>query len=66
MNVLSLFDGMSCGQIALNRIGIVPTAYYASEIDKPAQKVSAANFPNTIYVGDVRNVDVKTVFRNFK
>jgi len=58
MNVLSLFDGMSCGQIALNRIGIVPTAYYASEIDKPAQKVSAANFPNTIYVGDVRNVDV--------
>ena len=34
MNVLSLFDGMSCGQIALNRIGITPTKYYASEIDK--------------------------------
>ncbi len=58
MKVLSLFDGMSCGQIALNRIGILPTKYYASEIDVPAQKVSKANFPNTIYLGDVRDLDV--------
>ena len=53
MNVLSLFDGMSCGQIALNRIGIKPNKYYASEIDKHAMQVSKANYPNTIYVGDV-------------
>lgn len=53
MNVLSLFDGMSCGQIALNRIGIKPTKYYASEIDKHAMTVSKANYPDTIYVGDV-------------
>jgi len=52
MNVLSLFDGMSCGQIALNRIGIKPTKYYASEIDKYAIKVSQANYPDTIHLGD--------------
>lgn len=53
MNVLSLFDGMSCGQVALNRIGITPTKYYASEIDKHAIKVAQHNFPNTIQLGDV-------------
>lgn len=58
MKVLSLFDGMSCGQIALNRIGIKPSIYYASEIDKYAQIVSKANYPDTVYLGDVRNVDV--------
>jgi len=57
-NVLSLFDGMSCGQIALNRIGKTPDIYYASEIDKYAQIVSKANYPNTVYLGDVRLVDV--------
>lgn len=53
MNVLSLFDGMSCGQIALNRIGIKPTKYYASELDKYAIKVTQANYPDTMQLGDV-------------
>lgn len=55
MNVLSLFDGMSCGQIALNRIGITPANYYASEVDKYAIKVTQANYPNTVQMGDVMN-----------
>ncbi len=58
INVLSLFDGLSCGQIALERINIKVENYYASEIDKYAQIVSKANYPNTIYIGDVRFVDV--------
>lgn len=53
MNVLSLFDGMSCGQLALKNAGVHVTNYYASEIDKYAMKVTNANFPNTIQVGDV-------------
>lgn len=54
MRVLSLFDGMSCGQIALKEVGITPEVYYASEIDKFAIKQTQLNFPNTIQVGDVR------------
>jgi DNA (cytosine-5)-methyltransferase 3A len=57
MNVLSLFDGMSCGQIALNRAGISYDKYYASEIDKHAIKVTQHNYPNTIQLGSV--IDVK-------
>lgn len=57
MNVLSLFDGMSCGMIALERSGIKVDNYLASEIDKYAQIVSKANFPKTVYIGDVRNID---------
>ena len=57
MNVLSLFDGMSCGQIALNRAGIKYDAYFASEVDKYAIKVAQANYPNTIQIGDVTKVD---------
>ena len=53
MKVLSLFDGMSCGQIALNRIGINPDVYYASELDKYAIKVTQANYPDTVQLGDV-------------
>jgi DNA (cytosine-5)-methyltransferase 3A len=53
MNVLSLFDGMSCGQIALNKMEIKYDSYYASEIDKHAIKVTQTNFPNTIQLGDV-------------
>jgi DNA-cytosine methyltransferase len=53
MRVLSLFDGLSCGQIALNRIGIKPEVYYAAEVDKYAIKVTQANYPNTIQLGDV-------------
>ena len=56
MNILSLFDGLSCGQIALNNIGIKPSKYYASEIDKYAIKVRDKNFPDTIDVGDVTKV----------
>ena len=56
MNVLSLFDGMSCGQIALNRLGIKYDKYYAAEIDKHSIAVTMANFPDTIQLGDVRNV----------
>jgi DNA (cytosine-5)-methyltransferase 3A len=53
MNVLSLFDGISCGQIALNRAGIKDYNYYASEIDSHAIKVTQANFPNTHQLGDI-------------
>ena len=53
MNVLSLFDGMSCGMLALDRLGIKVDKYYASEIDKYAMQVSAANYPEIIQVGDV-------------
>ena len=56
MNVLSLFDGMSCGQIALNRAGISYDNYFASEIDKHAIKETMANFPNTIQLGDVTKI----------
>ena len=53
MNVLSLFDGMSCGRIALERAGIAVDKYYASELDKYAIKVTQANWPKTIQLGDV-------------
>lgn len=57
MNVLSLFDGMSCGQQALERAGVIVDNYYASEIDKYAIQVTMANYPNTIQLGSVVNVD---------
>lgn len=53
MKVLSLFDGMSCGQIALRQLGIIPEVYYASEIDKHAIKQTQINFPGTVQLGDV-------------
>jgi len=56
MNVLSLFDGCSGGQLALQRANIHVDNYYASEIDKYAIKVTQANFPNTIQLGDVTQV----------
>lgn len=55
MNVLSLFDGMSCGQIALDRTGIKVDNYYASEIDNHAITVTLANYPDTIQLGDINN-----------
>jgi len=55
-NVLSLFDGMSCGQIALNKLGIKYENFYSSEIDKHAIKVAQHNFPNTIQIGDVTQI----------
>ena len=62
MKVLSLFDGMSCGQIALDRLGIEVEAYHASEIDKYAIAVTTANYPDTIHLGDVRDVTVREHF----
>jgi len=53
MNILSLFDGMSCGQIALNRLGVKYDKYFASEIDKYAMQITKQNYPNTIHIGDV-------------
>lgn len=53
MNVLSLFDGMSCGQIALDKLGIKVDNYFASEIDKYAIQVAQKNYPNTKQVGDI-------------
>lgn len=59
MNILSLFDGLSCGQIALERVGIEVENYFASEIDKYAIKVTQANYPKTKQIGDVTNVKAK-------
>lgn len=59
MNVLSLFDGMSCGRIALDQLGIKVDNYYACEIDKYAMQVSQANYPEIIQLGDVCDVKSK-------
>ena len=56
MNVLSLFDGMSCGQIALDQLGIKVNNYYAAEIDKYAIEIAKKNYPNTIHLGDVTKI----------
>ena len=53
MNVLSLFDGISCGQVALERAGIKVDNYYASEIEESAIAITQYNYPNTIQLGDV-------------
>lgn len=57
MNVLSLFDGMSCGQMALRKAGIKYENYLASEVDKFAIQVSSENFPDMIHLGDVTKID---------
>ena len=57
MNVLSLFDGMSGGQLALQKAGLKVDKYYSCEIDEYAQSVTRYNFPNTIFLGDVTKVD---------
>lgn len=56
INVLSLFDGISCGRIALERSGIKVNNYYASEIDKSAIAISKNNWPDIIHVGDVTKI----------
>ena len=53
MNVLSLFDGISCGRIALERAGVSVNKYYAAEIDKNAALIAAKNWPENIQLGDV-------------
>lgn len=57
MRVLSLFDGISCGQVALERAGIPVEVYYASEIDKYAIQITQKNYPDTIQLGDVTKID---------
>ena len=57
INVLSLFDGISCGQIALNKVGIEIENYFASEIDKHAINVTQHNYPNTKQLGSVTEVN---------
>ena len=57
MNVLSLFDGMSCGQIALNKLGFKIDNYFASEVDKYAIQIAKKNYPKTKHIGDVTKVD---------
>ena len=64
MNVLSLFDGMSCGQIALNKLGIKYDKYFAAEIDKYAMQVTQHNFPDTVQLGDVQFVTKETFGNN--
>jgi DNA-cytosine methyltransferase len=59
IKVLSLFDGMSCGQIALDQLGIEVDKYYASEIDKYAIQITQKNYPKTIQVGDICELDPK-------
>ena len=58
MNVLSLFDGISCGQVALRKAGIQIDNYYASEIKDYAMEVTQYNFPNTIQLGDVTKINI--------
>lgn len=71
MKVLSLCDGMSCGQIALERAGIKVDKYFASEIKNVAIKVTKHNYPDTIHIGDVNKISysdgvLHTEFGDFK
>lgn len=61
MNILSLFDGISCGQVALSRANLPITTYFASEIDLYAIKVTQKNYPNTVQLGDVTKVSCKVL-----
>ena len=58
-NTLSFFDGMSNGQIALEKNGIISTNYFACEIDKYAIQVTKHNYPNTKHIGDITKVKAK-------
>lgn len=59
MKVLSLFDGISCGRVALERAGITVTEYYAAEIDKFAIKCASENWKETIHIGSVTDISFK-------
>jgi DNA (cytosine-5)-methyltransferase 3A len=61
MNVLSLFDGISCGQLALQRTSVEVENYFASEIDKYAIQVTQHHFPNTVQLGSVVGLDTSTL-----
>ena len=58
MKVISLFDGISCGQVALNRAGIKVDQYVAFEIEASAIKITQANFPDTVQGGDVTKAGI--------
>ena len=64
MKVLSLCDGMSCGQIALKKLNIPVEAYYASEIKDIAIKVTLDNFPNTIEIAQYKNKQYTDLYYN--
>ena len=64
MNVLSLFDGISCGRIALEKAGIHVDKYYASEIDETAIKIAKKNFPDIIQLGDIQNINKESYSQN--
>jgi len=61
LNVLSLFDGISCGQLALSQLKIPIAKYYASEIEQSAIAITKKNFPNTIQLGYVQDVKAKNL-----
>ena len=61
LTVLSLFDGMGCGQIALRELGIKVDKYYASEVDRHAIAQARLNFPGTVHLGDVRGVSARAL-----
>ena len=61
INVLSCFDGLSGGQLALEKAGIKVNKYFASEIDKYAIAVAKYNYPNTIHLGDIKKIDTSTL-----
>ena len=66
INVLSLFDGCSCGRVALEKLGIKVDKYYSSEIEKHAIAITQHNFPDTIQLGDITkwrewNIDFSTI-----
>lgn len=66
IRVLSLFDGISCGRLALERIKISPDVYYASEINPSSIQVTQANFPDTKQIGDVRNPNKRHILFDSK
>lgn len=61
IKVLSLFDGISCGRVALERAGIEVETYYASEIEKYAIGISIKNYPNIVQSGDIKNITYNTI-----
>jgi site-specific DNA-cytosine methylase len=62
INVLSLFDGISCARIALDNIGVEIDKYYASEIDRYALQISSKNYPDIIQLGDIKKISAKNIY----
>lgn len=65
MKILSLFDGISCARVALERAGIPVEAYYASEVDKYALEIAKKNYPDNFNLGDIKTLDNETIERYF-